>query len=389
MKPADIRSKAAGRCIKTTGGYWAFVPGPLPKTIDLNELWPELDAANASLGAIEGLAAAAQLPFLHLFLASAVRREATSSSQIEGIHTQMPDLLRAEVEDPNLDRASDDLRETYNCVRAMYQGHARLQEGLPLVGRLVRELHAILMDHARCTDPAPGEFRRVQNFIGQGGDTPQTARYVPPPPEEVQRLWKELEQFINRAPAMPTLVQCAIMHQRFEAIHPFGDGNGRIGRLLIPLFLHTRGRLEQPLLYLSEFLESHRRDYYDLLHAVNTHNEWTPWTRFFLRGVTVTSQKVLRQAKQMTALRIELRQRLRKKFRARNLLDELFANPYVNTTRAAGALNVDPKTARRSIALMEEQGILREITSRKWGKIWVADAILQIIDMPEERSQTP
>jgi len=388
VDPSIFKSKEAGKCVRTLGRHWAFVPGALPKRVELDRIWPELSEADAALGAVKGLAAGAQLPFVHMLIASAVRREAALSSQIEGIETQLPDLLRAEVEDPKQERDDPDLHETRNYVKALNEGVERLRAGTPIAGRLVRELHGILLEGARGEGKTPGEFRKVQNFIGRDGDTPQTARYVPPPPDEMMRLISDWEKFVNQRRILPDLVQCAVVHHRFEAIHPFLDGNGRVGRLLIPLFLIDRGRLTEPLLYLSDYLEAHRREYYAGLQMVHTDNDWTGWVRFFLRGVTHSSDKAVRQAASMSQLRRTLRDKLRKKFRARGLVDELFSNPYVDSTRAAKALSIDRKTAQKSIDLLVEQGILRELTGRSWGRLWVADSILQIINDPDRGAAT-
>ena len=388
MNPDDFKSGAAGECVRIDGGHWAFVPGALPTAVDLNELWQPLGEADAALGAIQGLSAGAQLPFLHMLIASAVRREAALSSQIEGIQTQLPDLLRAEVEDPGLEKADDDLKETRNYVTALNQGVEALKAEQPIKAHLVRGLHATLMKGARGQDKTPGAFRTKQNYIGPPGAGLANARYVPPPPHEVPRLIEEWEVFAGQRGGMPDLVRCAILHHRFEAIHPFFDGNGRVGRLMIPLFLIERQRLFEPLLYLSDYLEQHRPDYYALLQSVHMQGEWTPWLRFFLTGVTYASRKAVGQATQLSNLRRELRGRLVKKFRARNLIDELFANPYVDSAYASKRLSVDRKTAQKSIDLLEEMGIVKEITGRNWGRLWVAPAILQIIHTPDEEGDT-
>lgn len=390
MNPKDFKAPGAGKCVRTVDRAWAFVPGVLPGPSDVNTIWRPLSEADAALGAVKGLSAAAQLPFMHMLIAAAVRREAALSSQIEGMRTQLPDLFRAEIEDPGGKGGDDDLRETRNYVRALYHGVDVLRASKPIATRLVRQLHATLMEGVRGQSKTPGEFRKIQNYIGRDGDTVETAKYVPPPVEEMHRLLAEWEKYINTGGEIPDLVQCAVMHHRFEAIHPFLDGNGRVGRLLIPLFLIDRKRLSEPLLYLSDYLEANRRDYYGLIQRVHTDGDWTAWIRFFLEGVTYASNQALRQANLIANIRRELREKLTKKFRARSLLDELFSNPYVDNARAAKVLHVNRKTAQRSIDLLVENGILREVTGRSWGRMWVADSILSIINDPDRNDgETP
>ena len=381
MQPEDFTSPLAGACVRTVGGYWAFLPASLPRSFDINPVWEALGAADAALGAMAGLAAGPKMPYQHMLLAAAVRREAVLSSRIEGIQTRLSDLLRAEVEDPDQTGPDQMLRETRNYVTAIDEGVRRLG-AQPIAGRLVRELHAVLLNGVRGQEKTPGEFRRLQNFIGGTADTPQTARYVPPPPERVPDLIADWEQFVNARGIMPDLVQCALMHEHFEAIHPFNDGNGRIGRLLIPLFLIERGRLAEPLLYVSDFIEANRREYYDRLQAVRTHGEWTPWVRFFLAGVADASRKAVRQAAALNALRDELRARFIRKPTALLLLDRLFTNPYVTNALAAQQLDMDRKTAQKPIDLMQSERLLEEVTGREWGRVWVARPILDVIENP-------
>src|SRR5439155_15495394 len=214
-----------------------------------------------------------------------VRREAVLSSRIEGTKASLSDLLRDEVAAPLVRAEDNDVLEVRNYVSAMLYGLERLKK-LPLSLRLVREIHGRLMKGVRGERATPGEFRRSQNWIGPAGSTPATARYVPPPPEYLDETLADWERFLHDRQAFPDLIQCAIMHEQFEAIHPFLDGNGRIGRLLITLFFVERGRLSQPLLYLSSYIEAHRQEYYESLQRVRTHGDWLSWLRFFITGVT-------------------------------------------------------------------------------------------------------
>ena len=380
MHPADIHDPRAGACVQIEGGHHAFVPGPIPTRIDLNAIWESLGDAEAALGGVRGLAAAARMPWLRMLTASAVRSEAAASSRIEGLQTRLPGLLRADLETEPNDHAGGDLHETRNYVATLNRGVEHIRGGQPLSGWLVRNLHAALLEGVRGQDITPGAFRTVQNLIGGSGETLATARYVPPPAHQVGPLLDDWETFSHQTGGMPDLVRCGILHQRFEAIHPFGDGNGRVGRLLIPLFLIARQRLDAPLLNLSEYFERNRRDYYEGLHAVHTDYAWEPWLRFFLTGVAHAGRKAVTQAHTLTDLRRRLRRELEGKHRARSLLDELFLNPYIHVKRAQQALGVARNTAQRTVDLLEERGVLKEVTGARRGRVWLAEDILAIIE---------
>lgn len=381
MKPEDFKSSDAGRCVRTLGRHWAFVPALLPPNVSFDHtLVMALSQADTALSEMAGLVKGGVVSRMHTLIQAFARREAVLSSRIEGTHTQLDDLLLAEVKDH---RATEDqdLREVQNYVIAMEQG-VKLLETRPIATRLILDLHGLLMDGVRGGDKRPGEFRSVQNFIGTTGDTVETAKYVPPPAEELDGLLGNWEQFANERGTWPDLIQCAILHEQFEAIHPFQDGNGRIGRLLITLFLIERKRLSQPLLYLSAFIEAHRRDYYDTLQAVRTEGDWPRWIRFFLAGVTETSRQAVRQAQHLDAIRKGYRDQLKGQHRARSLLDELFSNPYVTASRAAQRLDVSTPTAQKSIDQLKRLDILEEMTGKTWGRIYVARPILKAMEGP-------
>jgi len=381
MNAKEFRSPQAGKCIRTTGGFWAFVPATLPPSFDLDSVTTlALSRADAALGEVAGLTMGGVVGRMHMLIQTFARREAVLSSRIEGTQTQLDDLLMAEVRKGST-TPDRDLREVQNYVRALHEG-AGLLKKLPIATRLGRQLHAILMKGVRGGDRTPGEFRKVQNFIGASGDTVESAKYVPPPVEHMHQLLSNWEEYVNTRDRWPDLVQCAIMHEQFEAIHPFQDGNGRVGRLLITLFLMERKRLPQPLLPLSSFIESHRREYYDLLQAVRTDGEWTEWIRYFLAGITHTSRQVVAQVRIMDGLRREHRDKLTGKHRARSLLDELFSNPFTTVSRAAQRLNTTAPTARRSIDLLLKLGILEETTGKAWGRVYVARSILNAMEKP-------
>lgn len=380
MNPQDFRCPAAGRVLRTPEGVHAFVPAPLPPALEYDSaLTLALSRADAALAGLAGLGGL--LPNPHLLITPYVRREAVLSSRIEGTRASLSDVLmdEAEADLPHGDAA--DLREVRNYVSALEFGVRRLKR-LPLSLRLVRELHARLMRGVRGGHVTPGEFRRSQNWIGPAGSTPATATYVPPPPAEMQQALNAWETFINQRDQMPDLIQCALMHEHFEAIHPFLDGNGRVGRLLITLFLMERGRLPEPTLYLSAFIEQHRRDYYDLLLGVRTRCEWTAWFHYFLRGVEETAQDALVRARRLTALRERYRAALAGKARALALLDQLYINPYITVARAERLLRVSNPTARNAVGLLQKQGLLKEVSGRAWGKLYCAKPILDAVEKP-------
>jgi cell filamentation protein, protein adenylyltransferase len=377
MDPHDYRAPSAGTIVRSLRGDYTFVPTALPPEIVFDAtLVLALSRADAALSELAGVGRL--MPNPHLFIAPYLRREAVLSSRIEGTRTNLDQLLVEEAA-PGL-KNDEDLREVQNYVVALEDGIELLNE-LPLSLRLVRELHARLMRGLRGEQANPGEFRREQNWIG--GRTIDTAIYVPPPPERLDEVLGQWEAFLHDR-SLPDLIQIALLHEQFEAIHPFRDGNGRVGRLLIPLFLMERRRLPQPLLYISGYLEANRRQYYDLLQAVRTDGAWVEWIRFFLQGVEASGAAAMHQAHELMQLREELRARVRQKPQALALLDELFRNPYVTISGAARALDTTAPTASNAVRTLEAEGVLREVTGRSWGRLYVADPILRIIDPPQE-----
>lgn len=380
MDPNDFHSSNAGKVIQTRRGYYAFIPAPLPPELVYDsQLVLALSKADTSLSELSGLGR--HLPNPHLLIAPYIRREAVLSSRIEGTKAGLPDLWMVDVEGIEKRAEGTDVQEVQNYVSALEYGIQRLQR-LPLSLRLVREVHALLMEGVRGSQATPGEFRRSQNWIGPAGCALVTAPYVPPPPDEMMPALANWEVFLHEHGHFPDLIQCAIMHEQFEAIHPFLDGNGRIGRLLITLFLIERGRLSQPLLYLSSFIESHRQEYYDLLQRVRTQWDWNSWIIYFLTAVTETAQIALRQTASLIDLREGYQLRLRESPKAAGLIDQLFVNPYMTVKRAAKVLDVSNPTARKAVLQLEQDGILREVTGRDWGKIYLASAISESIQFP-------
>lgn len=380
MKPDDFRTPHAGKIIRTPRGYFAFIPAPLPPELVYDDrLVLALSHADAALSELSGLGRF--LPNPHLIIAPYIRREAVLSSRIEGTRADLPDLWLEDIHDKEYPGQAADVKEVYNYVTALEYGIQRLEE-LPLSLRLVREIHARLMEGVRGEQATPGEFRRSQNWIGPAGCTLADAPYVPPPPDEMIPALSNWEQFLHSRDRFPDLIQCALIHEQFEAIHPFLDGNGRIGRLLITLFLFERGRLSQPLLYLSSYFEAHHLEYYELLQRVRTHGDWNAWILFFLEGVTETAQQALRQTGELMDLRERYHQLLQDQPKAAGLIDQLFVNPYITVARAAQVLSVSNPTARKAIELLEQTGVLRETTGRDWGRIYLAEAISQAIQNP-------
>ena len=384
MKPSDFH-KASGKVVKLGTGQFAFMPAPLPPDIEYDaKLALALSRADTALSALDGLAR--QLPDPGLLVGPYLRREAVLSSRIEGTEAGISDLLLDEAEPGPEQRAKlpEDLLEVRNYVMALEQGIEKMKQ-LPLSLRLVREVHRLLMWEVNDDRAHGGEFRRSQNWIGSPGSTLATASFVPPPPDKMRSALDDWERFLHKRDVMPDLIHCALMHQQFETIHPFLDGNGRVGRILITLFLIDRGRLAQPILYLSEYLEANRQEYYERLQRVRTHSDLSGWLHYFLSGVTVTSHRGAALADELVKLRDKVRAKVQKRPRALELVDRLFVNPYVSASNVAAFLGVSAPTARGLIELLEREGILKEITRRSWGRMWVAQGILAVMEKRNPR----
>lgn len=378
MDPGHFVTNSAGDVRKTAAGYWTFIPRPLPPTIEYTpDLIILLSEADAAMGELSGLGR--YLPNPDLVIAPYVKREAVASSRIEGTRADLSDLLLDEIE-PKRTPSGSDVREVRNYVSALHRGVRQLDR-LPLAGRLIRDLHKTLMQGVRGQERTPGEFRRSQNWIGPPGSTLTTATYVPPPPDpDMHECLKHWERFVNLRGTMPVLVQCALIHEHFEAIHPFLDGNGRIGRLLVTLFLIERGRLSKPLLYLSSYIEQSRDRYYESLQRIRTHGDWTGWLRYFLTALRATSRSAIEQSRSILKLREKYRAKLAQQRRALTLLDELFINPYTTVARASERLGVTAPTAQKTIKLLEKARMLKEATGRDWGRMWLARPILDVVE---------
>jgi Fic family protein len=380
MDVAEFGEGASGHLTKTVEGNPAFVPDPAPRQLRLSEeAVGLLDEASNRLGVLEGIGR--RLPNPDLLVAPYLRREAVLSSRIEGTQTTLSDVYKSEAR-LKLDVAPD-VQEVLNYTSAYRYGLERLAT-LPLSLRLLRELHERLMSGVRGADKRPGEFRTYQNFVG--GESEATATYVPPPPLQMKECLNDLDHFMNERELRP-LVQMAVVHYQFEAIHPFGDGNGRVGRLLMGLFLNERGLLPRPLLYLSAYFESSREAYYENLMRVSTHGDWDRWVRYVLEAVRVQSDEAITMADRLQGLNAHYRTRLqesRATATALALVDHLFVSPYVTMRTVQDQFGVSHPTARSAIRTLEDHGILQEWPGRRWGKVFTANEVYAVISGASE-----
>lgn len=373
-------SKPAGRIVHGPGGYAAFIPDPLPPVLTWSAtLMRTLSDADRLIGRLAG--EGAQLPNPHVLIRPFLRREAVLSSRIEGTQATLGELLAAEA-GAVVDRSPEDLREVANYVVALEHGVKRLKS-LPLSLRLVRELHARLMRGVRGGQATPGEFRRTQNWIGPPGCTLMNAMYVPPPPDALMTCLADWEQALRRA-EFPPLVQAALIHSQFEAIHPFLDGNGRVGRLLITLLLIERGVLPTPLLYLSAFFEATRREYYDRLLGVTQRSEWERWLEYFLNGVARQSEDAVGRSQRINGLLAQWRRSIAGASSRNTLamLDLVAENPFVTAKGAAKRLKVAFTTAQRAIDKLQQVDVLVQTTEGRRDRVYCARELLDILEEP-------
>ena len=362
------------------GAYFAFLPAPLPPALDWTPgLIRALSEADRLIGRLAG--EGGRLPNPHVLIRPFVRREAVLSSKIEGTQATLGELLATEA-GAVVDRSPEDLREVGNYVVALEHGISRLKT-LPLCVRLVRELHEKLMTSVAGHQAAPGRFRTIQNWIGAPGSTIATASYIPPPPGEVQPCLAEWEKFLHESD-LPPLVTIALAHYQFEAIHPFLDGNGRVGRLLITLFLIERQILPAPLLYLSAFFEASRRDYYGGLRGVSERGAWNDWVEYFLLGVARMSEDALNRAVRINELLAQWQKRVSgdSTNTPPRMVELLGANPFITTKGAAEKLGIAFTTAQRAIQRLQRIGILKLVGDAKRDRVFCAQTLLDIIEEP-------
>lgn len=376
MDPRRFTSSKAGAVRMAVGGHLAYFPAPVPRRLALGARTVlGLSEADAALGRLAG--AGRLLPNPHLFVNAYVVREAVASSRIEGTQSSISDVFDAEASG----ELPGDVREVLNYVRALEHGLQMLPE-LPLSLRLIRAVHAELMHGVRGGASTPGMFRTTQNWIGSPGDLIDDAIFVPPPPDEMKSALDDWERFAHQTPLMPTLVQCALLHYQFETIHPFLDGNGRLGRLLIVFFLVEQGRLPAPLLYVSSFFERNRAEYYDRLQAVREQGRYQEWVEFFLRGIETQARDSVSRAERLLDLRERYRATLapRSRGRAVEVVEILFDLPIVTARLIADRLGMSVQGAKNLLEFLEQEGIVR---SRAGGssraKRWVAEDVLGVI----------
>lgn len=370
-------SRVGGESVK------AFVPLPLPPTPPIEMAGGRqrlLERATLALGRLDSVATL--LPDPHLFLYTYVRREAVLSSQIEGTQSSLSDLLVFEMQEV-AGVPVDDVTEVSNYVRALEHGVDRIAGGFPLCGRLLREMHERLMAGTRGADKSPGDFRTTQNWIG--GTRPGNAHFVPPPAESVPTAMAALELFLNDdTDGVPFLVKSALAHVQFETIHPFLDGNGRLGRLLIALLLHNKGILRQPLLYLSLYFKAHRATYYDLLDGVRSHGDWEAWLDFFLEGVAETADGAVDTVRRLDGLFAADAKRVealgRSAANALRVHRAFCLRPVLNVTSLTEATNLTFPTATAAVNRLVADGILREITGKRRNRLFAYQAYLEILD---------
>ena len=341
-----------------------------------------LSAADRAVGQLAGIGGS--LPNPHLLINPFVRREAVLSSQIEGTHASLSDLVLFEQSEA-IENQVPDVREVANYVRALQFGLKRYKE-IPLGLLLIKELHHQLMDGVRGGDKTPGQFRHGQNFIGRTNRI-EEARFVPAATQVLDEVLEAFEKYLQTSSLLPPLVRLALMHYHFEAIHPFNDGNGRIGRLLITLTLCVDGILPQPLLYLSAYFERHRQEYYDRLLGVSQRGEWEEWISFFLKGITAEATDAVNRAGRLMSLQREYRSRVQ---RARSssllikLIDGLFERPAITTGRVGELLSVTPTSAQKALDRLIGAKILEEVTGQKRNRVYLAREIVRVIE--EDRS---
>jgi len=360
----------------------AFVPAPLPPVppLDLDGAARDaLDAALLALGRLDGVSSV--LPETHLLLYAYVRKEAVLSSQIEGTQTTLADLLLFELkETPGV--PLDDVIEVSNYVRALEHGVKRIRDGFPLSNRLIRDVHEILLSRGRGAAKSPGEFRRSQNWIG--GTRPGNARFVPAPPHEVVPTMGELEKFLHDSQAPPVLLKAALWHVQFETIHPFLDGNGRVGRLMITLLLCAEGVLREPMLYLSLFLKQHRARYYELLDSVRREGDWEAWIEFFCEGVASVSDAAVTSARRLLDLAEKDRERLaslgRKAGSAAVVQAALLRMPVCTIPRLAKRTRLTLPTIAKALDVLMDQKIVSETTGKKRNRVYRYDRYLEILN---------
>lgn len=373
-----FKNSGSGRLIETDNGFWAFVPNPLPPKLNWDaSLSFLLSNAAGSLGILVGLGETLANP--HLLIYPFIRREAVLSSRIEGTRSTLSDLFLSESTQVE---KQEDIKEVQNYVAALEYGISRLKKS-SLDLELILELHKILMQDVRGVDKKPGKYRNCQNWIGPPGCDKYDATFVPPPVPEMKKALNLLEEFLLSENSISPLVKAAFIHSQFETIHPFHDGNGRIGRLLVILFLHKQNLLPKPLLYLSAFFEKYSDEYRDLLLKVCQQGAWRAWIEFFLRGVINQSQDATMRARRLVKLQEDYRKKVHMKGfspSAGRILELIFMRPVMNIKSGAKALKLTFPAVSKAMKQLEKVGILKEITGAQRDKVYEAQGILTILE---------
>jgi Fic family protein len=388
MDPAKFEKEGAGKLLSVGREQWAFVPNSLPPKLESTwELAERISDADRALGELAGVART--IPNPHLLIGPFIRREAVLSSRIEGTQATLTELFSAEAA-ARREGPSEGVHEVMNYVTALEYGLQRMKQ-LPVSLRLIRELHERLMKNVRGESLTPGEFRKAQNFIGPPGCKLENATYVPPPVPEMKDALDRFEKYLHEERRkLPPLVRLSLIHYQFEAIHPFWDGNGRVGRLLITLLLCSEGLLPQPLLYLSAYFERNRREYYRLLLHVSQSGNWTDWVRFFLKGVSEEARDAMARSNQLLALRQEYRQKLQARKapgHTLELMEMLFIEPVVTVPGAKVRLKVTMRSAQQNVDKLLRAGIVKEVTGKRRYRVFVAQKIMQIVEADQAPKQ--
>ena len=384
MRRGDFNPESPGELVKvgpSNEDVWGFLPHPLPPQIEPDlGLLNTVSSATQALGTLDGLGQTLANPYL--LIRPFLRREAVASSRIEGTVADIGQLLLFEA-DAETEAPDSDVREVANYVRALEYGLAQPPDRA-LSTSLIREMHFQLMTDVRGGDRHPGRFRDVQVYIGQRGTGLRGARFVPPPPTEVPVLMRDLERYITEPSDLPPLMRIALIHYQFETIHPFEDGNGRLGRLLIPMLLCSWGLLERPLLYLSDYFDRNRNEYLDHLLFVSQRGDWRGWIDFFLDAVQTQARDALQRGKRLLSLREEYRARYQAGGSSRMLqvVDDLFDRPTLTVRGVADRLGVGYTSAQALVTILEQDGILVEMTRRKRGRVYMAAEIVEVLSGP-------
>jgi len=387
MNPAEFTQDSPGRLVRIPEGGHAFIPDPLPLEMSLRpETIKLLSEADRALGHLYGIAES--LPNPKLVVRPLLRREAELSSRIEGTYATQKDLALFDLHQP-AEPVPPDVKEVANYVATLELGLKRLRE-IPICLRLIRELHLRLLRGVRGNARSIGEFRGVQNFIGQRDQPISEARYVPPPAGELSQCLDAFERSLHAENSLPPLIRLAMIHYQFEAIHPFEDGNGRIGRLLLPLLLCEQKLLPHPLLHLSAFFERYRENYYDHLLRVSQRGQWQEWIQFFLRAVCDQAQEASERSRALLDLRQKFQEMIRAKRAsalAAKLVDYLFTSPAITVPFAEDLLKVRYPSANLTVQRLVKVGILSEISGQKRNRVWLAQGILRVLSTKEPRTE--